>query len=291
MKTLTDYCGRRFGSLTVIERAHAPEGLNRRFWLCRCECGRDKIAETHALTSGRTTSCGCGQNRGAKKSAKLLGKRFGFLTVLERRGSQRVGNGTHALWRCRCDCGNETIVPTLRLNSGVTRSCGCRSGNITHGHNRNRKPTPTLSSWKAMVGRCTQPSNPAFAHYQKRGITVCDRWLHGEDGKSGFECFLDDVGERPSLEFSLDRFPDNDGGYEPGNVRWATKKEQANNRVTNKWFDYKGERVTFAQLVDATGMDKELLRHRLLRAGWSLEDAIAAPKQRGQRTDISQPRR
>lgn len=130
-----------------------------------------------------------------------------------------------------------------------------------------------------MIARCTLPSNPAYEHYKRLGITVCERWLD-------YRNFLADMGERPSLAHSLDRWPNNDGNYEPGNVRWATRREQANNRRTNVLFEYQGEAITFAELVRRTGMDKELLRHRLLRAGWPLEKALTAAKQPGARTDL-----
>ena len=156
---------------------------------------------------------------------------------------------------------------------------------LTHGHSAGGQMTPTYSSWRAMIGRLTHPSSSGYEHYRALGITVCDRWRHGESGKSGFECFLEDVGERPSMERTLDRHPNNDGNYEPGNVRWASKREQANNRRTNKMFEYQGETITFAELVRRTGMDKDFLRHRLLRAGWTLEQALAAPKQQGRRVD------
>jgi hypothetical protein len=123
-----------------------------------------------------------------------------------------------------------------------------------------------------MISRCTQPSHPAFAYYQKRGITVCERWRK-------FENFLADMGERPGSagEYTLDRI-DNDRGYEPGNCRWATKREQANNRVTNLHFTYKGKQYTLAELSRETGVSKELLRSRLYRrGGWSVEGAVETP--------------
>src|SRR5258708_166047 len=80
-----------------------------------------------------------------------------------------------------------------------------------------KKSSPTFSSWNAMIGRCTYRSVFGFEYYEWRGIKVCDRWRYGENGKSGFECFLQDMGERPSLDHSLDRYPNNDGNYEPGN--------------------------------------------------------------------------
>lgn len=85
---------------------------------------------------------------------------------------------------------------------------------------------PLYSTWRGMIRRCHDPRTSAFDGYGGRGIRVCDRWRHS------FETFLSDVGPRPSPKHSIDRFPDNDGNYEPGNVRWATPKEQSNNRRT-----------------------------------------------------------
>lgn len=214
----------------------------------------------------------------------LAGQKFGMLVVFER---VPLGNGTG--WLCNCDCGKTWTGPTSRLTSGNTESCGCRRGGASHGHVRGNVKSKTYGSWAAMLSRCYQPSNPAFAHYQKLGITVCSRWRTGEGGKGAFECFLADMGERPSKEMTIDR-EDNDGHYGPDNCRWATRQEQANNRRTNKLFEYQGRTVTFADLVRETGMDKEFLRHRLLRAGWTLEEALAAPKQQGRRKGTERPR-
>ena len=121
-----------------------------------------------------------------------------------------------------------------------------------------------------MISRCTQPSNPAFEHYRKRGIKFCERWR-------SFENFFADMGERPTRT-SLDRWPNNAGNYEPGNCRWATKREQANNRVTNLWFRYRGKDYTLADLARATGVQKETLRARLVRpGGWKVKDAVETP--------------
>ena len=93
---------------------------------------------------------------------------------------------------------------------------------LTHGENRRGKRTPEYISWTNLVQRCTNPKNVSFNNYGGRGITVCERWLK-------FENFLADMGRRPSAKHSLDRYPDNDGNYEPSNCRWATAKQQAHN--------------------------------------------------------------
>lgn len=212
-----------------------------------------------------------------RKIKDLSNLKFSKLTAVEHVGTKR----NNAVWRCVCECGKERLVMSGKLISGHTRSCGCTHGWKTHGHSYvNGKQSPTYKSWASMIARCTYPSNPAFKYYKTRGITICERWRK-------FENFLADMGERPSLELSVDRHPNNDGNYEPGNCRWATKREQANNRVTNKMFIYKGQEMTFANLVRATGLDKDFLRHRLLRAGWSVEEAVSKPPSPGQRRDLA----
>lgn len=143
----------------------------------------------------------------------ITGQRFGRLIVLSlyRRGS----SGVHSRWLCLCDCGQTRVASGSSLKRGRTTSCGC--GRITHGS----WGSPTYRSWHMMLQRCTNPRNTHYAYYGGRGITVCERWLK-------FENFLADMGERP-LGTSIDRI-DVDGNYEPGNCRWATPKQQMNNR-------------------------------------------------------------
>jgi len=214
-----------------------------------------------------------------KTLINLVGETFGHLTVIKRDGSLH----SHATWLCQCDCGNFIVAQSDKLRGGRAVSCGCRVGGATHGHTRGqsegKKLSPTFRSWNAMIGRCTYPSMFGFEYYKWRGITVCDRWRHGEHGKSGFECFLEDMGERPGLEYSLDRYPDNDGNYEPGNCRWATKRQQGNNRSDNQLFTYRGRKFTLTELSRKTGVPVQRLRHRLLRSStWTVEEAVSAPK-------------
>ena len=205
----------------------------------------------------------------APRAIDITGQAFGRLTAV-RPLYAKPHKGI--FWLCRCSCGNTTIAIGTKLRNGHRISCGCAKQ--LHGHAGNhsdKKMSPTYSSWRSMIARCTQPSNPAFEYYQKRGIAVCDHWR-------SFENFLADVGERPSKKHSLDRYPNNDGNYEPGNCRWATKQEQANNRITNTYFSYRGQRYTLAELARATGASKETLRARLVRpGGWVVDDAVETP--------------
>lgn len=147
----------------------------------------------------------------------LAGERFGRLTVTRDRVSSEPRIA------CRCDCGTEVNPQLQNLASGRTTSCGCtRRGEGNHRWNGAPKQHPLYDTWRGMKERCFSPANKRYADYGGRGITVCDRW------RDDFWAFVADMGERPDGH-SLDRI-DNDRGYEPGNVRWATASQQNYNQ-------------------------------------------------------------
>jgi hypothetical protein len=192
----------------------------------------------------------------------LTGRRFGRWLVLAHHGWAQGAQPT--TWLCRCDCGVERPVPTARLNNGMSRSCGCIK--TVHGNAHTRE----YKIYKGMIQRCENPRNPNYKDYGRRGIFICSRW------RESFETFLADVGLAPSTRHTIDRFPDPDGPYSPDNTRWATPKEQANNRRRCIVLEYAGERHTVAEWAEIKGVSWAVLHERLDR-GWSVAEAIDTP--------------
>lgn len=162
----------------------------------------------------------------------LTSQRFGRLVVLERSTDAKK----QPQWLCVCDCGTQCVVMGAHLRWGHTLSCGClqieRAGDAgrTHGE-AGSKRTAEYRAWALMLRRCNNPNSHEFKYYGGRGITVCAEWLNS------YEAFLAHLGRRPSPQHSVDRFPDNNGNYEPGNVRWATRHQQSLNQRRNAHSD------------------------------------------------------
>lgn len=159
-----------------------------------------------------------------------IGDQFDRLWVLD---DTVIRKGRNRYVECVCRCGNVRVVAIDKLFRGHSTSCGgCKRGDanrrtkLKHGHARKDCLTTEYYSWSAMIGRCKYDSTGGFENYGGRGISVCERW----SGENGFENFLQDMGPKPSPKHSIDRFPDKNGNYEPGNCRWATDTEQIRNR-------------------------------------------------------------
>lgn len=270
MPKFIDLTGQRFGKLTVLTRVEDGPGHNKR-WLCLCDCGRRVVVFGHNLKKGTNACVYCLGKRVTDKT----GNRYGRLIVIGRATPDNKGRNK---WRCRCDCGNETIVRGEALENGTTRSCGCINkerwaeygkAKKTHGHSR----TPIYCVWSSMKQRCQDKNNWAYQYYGGRGINVCAEW----NSFSSFYAWAVSNGydeNAPRGRCTLDRI-DNNGDYCPENCRWITLLQQANNKRNNVRIEFNGESHTFTQWSEITGIPRETLRGRYYR-GWNAERILNA---------------
>jgi len=176
------------------------------------------------------------------KLIDLTGLSFGKLIVLRQEDSMGVGRKTRSRWLCLCQCGEKSTVNGSNLRFGITKSCGClvvesvSKSSFKHGHSK----SPTYIAWQSMKWRCSNRKATDYKDYGGRGIKVCDRW------KNSFESFLEDMGEKPSKRFSIDRI-DNNGDYKPFNCKWSTQIDQQNNRNNNRKITINGETKNLIQ--------------------------------------------
>lgn len=197
----------------------------------------------------------------------IAGDKIGRLTLIS---SFRGGEG-HLYWNCICECGVKTTPRDTTLKYRKALSCGClrlELLSITHReHGDSNKPE--WLAWNSMIERCERKSHPAFKNYGLRGIKVCRRW------RRSYPLFLADVGRRPSPSHSLNRI-ENDGNYEPGNVNWATRTEQARNRRSNRIIEIDGVRKTATEWANHFHINYWTACHRI-KYGWSVKEAFTAP--------------
>ena len=257
--------GQRFGNLVVIgihERGAYHKNIK---WKCKCDCGGEKIVETSSLTRGITKDCGC------RARNRLVGKKFGRLTVLE--PSYRNGkNASIKGWKCICECGNITYVDTNNLvaKKSFTASCGCMRKEKATKHNLSG--TKIYKALTAIKGRCNNPKDAEYKNYGGRGIGLCEEWSR-EDGFKNFYDWSIKNGYDEGL--TIDRI-DNNKGYSPDNCRWTTRKVQQNNRRANRYITIGNETHSLTEWCDIKGIKASTVRDRLKR-GWSEYDSIITP--------------
>lgn len=202
-------------------------------------------------------------SRGRRNNASdLTDLEVGRLKVIRFAGVK----GRRRLWLCRCKCGREKAIVASSLRCGKTLSCGClRIEKVT---THRLSYSAEYSAWKGIRRRCLNPKFRMYRWYGARGITICDRW------RDSFENFIADVGHRPSSKHSIERI-DNDGNYEPGNVKWATKKEQSRNRRDNQYITFQGRRMVLMDWAKEIGLSFDVLQYRVKR--WGVELALTTP--------------
>ena len=206
------------------------------------------------------------------KRAKLKGKTFNYLTVICYHQTLKNKHGIQsAIWKCRCKCGNITLVSSTNIKGGHIKSCGCFQresvGKINRTHGRSR--TPEYRIWTQMKSRCYNPNTTDYKYYGGKGIKVCDKWVNS------FESFFMDMGKRPSLLHTIDRI-ENNTDYTPENCKWATRKTQTRNRSNTKTLTYKGETKPMAAWAEILGLNYTTVQSRVAR-GWDVNDIIETP--------------
>lgn len=199
------------------------------------------------------------------KGVNLIGEKFGKWTVVSKSHTRHTPNGTvRRLWICECECGVKKSIASHILTRGESKSCGCDTSNLLqkhggHGH-------PNYNSWRGMIDRCDNPLSKDFCNYGLRGIDICDTW------RRDFWSFVSDMGERP-MGLTIERI-NNNGNYEPGNCRWATRGDQASNRRSSRIITAMGETLSLTQWASKCGVWESGLRYRLDVLGQSPEEAV-----------------
>lgn len=201
-----------------------------------------------------------------KYSTIQIGQKFGRLTVI----AFHHTNAAHMrMWDCLCECRNTTIAPSAYLNNGHTRSCGClqreaaQRMQLSHGQSQS---SPEYQAWRSMRSRVRPRAKHAFYYYES-GVSVCPEW-------DDFMVFYAHVGPMPSPNHTVDRWPNPKGNYEPGNVRWATRAEQARNTRQNVWITFQGITLCRTDWALKLGLSDGGLRWRLKH--WPIERALTA---------------
>jgi len=190
----------------------------------------------------------------------LIGQRFGRLLVVEFGGKV---NGKYS-WLCVCDCGGHSKPLSASLLSGGTTSCGClrRERSTTHGHTIGGH-TREYQIWANIKDRCYNQYNEHYHQYGGRGITMYEDWV------KSFDAFIKYIGHRPSNKHSVDRFPNNDGNYEPGNVRWATANQQMRNTRYTHNLTFDGKTLCIIDWAAETGISRGTINRRI-KLGWDI---------------------
>lgn len=220
----------------------------------------------------------------APQALDLTGRSFGRLKAMWPAKRVKASSGASAIhWLCGCQCGKlSLIVASDLVRADGTRSCGCLNKEhaskmgkswLKHGLSGNY----LMDAWEGMIARCGDQDHAAYENYGGRGIAVCSRWIDGEAGKSGFECFADDMGERPSDGHSLDRRK-NEKGYYKENCRWATQVEQMRNTRSNLIVTAFGKTACLAEFTGGAGTKYYNMVWQRIKAGWNVELALTKKK-------------
>lgn len=193
-----------------------------------------------------------------------IGRRFGRLTV--------TGEAERARYvKCVCDCGTTKDILIRNLMRDATKRCGCLHREQLANRKRTHGATDSLAwkRWRSMISRCTMQNTKSYPRYGGRGIKICDSW------RQSFDAFLADMGNCPGSEWTVER-DDYNGNYEPGNCRWATRKEQNRNSSHNRMIEFDGQSRCLSEWAEVVGINYRTLATRLGK-GWSIHRALTEP--------------
>lgn len=292
-----DITGKKFNRLIVL----GLDPDNKKNYLCECECGSGiiKYINYFNIVNGYIKSCGCiRKETSAKKLKDLTDKRFGWLVVTGFSHSKKVKEGsttTVAYWNCLCDCGISCVKSTSDLTSGKVKSCGCqhyKEGSEHHSFKHGLRYHPLYKRFCHILERCYKETNKNYSRYGGRGVLVYQPWI---DDRSLFIKYMEEL--YPNVYElieqgidQVDRYPNRNGNYEPGNIRLADSFMNNNNKDNNHMVDVFGEILTLANAVRKHGV---MLYHTTLhriKKGWHPEKALKEPNYNGFRpADFDKP--
>lgn len=202
------------------------------------------------------------------KQEDYIGKTYNRLTIINFTVSKTLSSGgKHHIVNCQCSCGNFCAVKLNNLKSNTTKSCGCISKEMPNSKKHGLINTSEYDIWQHIKSRCLNSKIPEYKNYGGRGITICSEWLNS------FENFIQDMGFRPTSAHSIER-KNNNLGYFKENCRWATAKEQANNRRTTVFITFNNKTQTLSEWCDELNLNYKIIHQRLNRSNWSIEKAF-----------------
>jgi hypothetical protein len=256
MTARLDFTGKKLGKLTVIEDTGKRSEHGKIIWRCKCDCGNEVLRRGSTLSEGDKLSCGC-----VTAYADFRNRRFGKLLVIREGDKIRASRA----WVCKCDCGKEITVKSGSLKIGHTKSCGCiKRDAAKYCYMR------FYNTWTGMLSRCYSKKNIGYKNYGGRGISVCKAW------REDYMAFHNWALKRWKEGHTLDR-RNNDGNYTPYNCRYATPKQQQNNRRVNRRIRIRKSTKTLAQWVEHYGLTTNLVYSRVYR-GWDIVTALTTKR-------------
>ncbi|MGL5732317.1 MAG: hypothetical protein ACRCX5_14505 [Bacteroidales bacterium] len=258
---------KNFGSLIAIECIKINE-RKKAIWRCLCSCGNYVDVISNDLLSGHTKSCGCLKSKNNGNFKDMSGLTFNRLTVLSRADNVNM----RAMWNCLCSCGKELIVSGKHLRNKSVQSCGCLNkeildkSRVSHGMTN----TKIYKKWAMMKTRATNKNRDHAHNYILRGIGICDEW-------KSFESFYEwALNNGYSDDLTIERI-DVDKPYCPSNCKWIKLSDQAFNKTSTHWIEFRGERKSLTEWAIQLGFKPNVIMERINRYKWSIEKALTTP--------------